>query len=461
MARDRGEKPVVHTKKHLARLERERRQTRILLYSFIGIVIIVLGLVIYGYLDVTVFQLRQPVAKVGDTTITTAEFQARVRLERTRLLNIYMQYSQLSQLGLDVTSQLQQIQNTLNDSTTLGQNVLDQMINEEIIRQEAAKRGITISQQELEEAIQAAYRYYPNGTPTPTVTPTEITYPTLSPASLALVTATPLYTATPTLTATLEPTATPTLAAEITPSGDLTATPTLEPTATPTPTPTETPTTTPTEGPTATPLPTATPYTLEGFQAEYTKSLEQITKSGLTEAQYRQLFETSLLRDKLMEMITADVPREQEQIWARHILVADEATAKLVLERLKKGDDFAKLATELSQDPSSASKGGDLGWFGRGVMVQPFEEAAFNLKNIGDISEPVHTQFGWHIIQLIARQMRPLTADEYAQAKDKAFQDWLTKARDEYKVQTFDYWKERVPAEPNFNTLATQAATGQ
>jgi parvulin-like peptidyl-prolyl isomerase len=461
MARDRGEKPVVHTKKHLARLERERRQTRILLYSFIGIVILVLGLVIYGYLDMTVFQLRQPVAKVGDTTITTAEFQARVRLERTRLLNIYMQYSQLSQLGLDVTSQLQQIQNTLNDSTTLGQNVLDQMINEEIIRQEAAKRGITISQQELEEAIQAAYRYYPNGTPTPTVTPTEITYPTLSPASLALVTATPLYTATPTLAATLEPTATPTLAAETTPSAELTATATLEPTATFTPAPSETPTALPTEGPTATPFPTATPYTLEGFQSEYTKSLEQITKSGLTEAQYRQLFETSLLRDKLMEMITADVPREQEQIWARHILVADEATAKLVLERLKKGDDFAKLATELSQDPGSASKGGDLGWFGRGVMVQPFEEAAFNLKNIGDISEPVQTQFGWHIIQLIARQMRPLTADEYAQAKDKAFQDWLTKARDEYKVQTFDYWKERVPAEPNFNTLATQAATGQ
>ncbi|MGC8856280.1 MAG: peptidylprolyl isomerase [Anaerolineae bacterium] len=461
MARDRGEKPVVHTKKHLARLERERRQTRILLYSFIGIVIIVLGLIIYGYLDMTVFQLRQPVAKVGDTVLTTAEFQARVRLERTRLLNIYMQYSQLSQLGLDVTNQLQQIQNTLNNSTTLGQNVLDQMINEEIIRQEAAKRGITVSQQELDEAIQAAYRYYPNGTPTPTVTPTEITYPTLSPASLALITATPLYTATPTLTATFEPTATPILATQTTPSTDLTVTPTLEPTATFTPAPSETPTATPTEGPTATPFPTATPYTLEGFQADYTKSLEQITKSGLTEAQYRQLFETSLLRDKLMEIITADVPHEQEQIWARHILVADEATAKLVLERLKKGEDFAKLATELSQDPGSAPKGGDLGWFGRGVMVKPFEEAAFNLKNIGDISEPVQTQFGWHIIQLIARQMRPLTADEYTQARDKAFQDWLTQARDEYKVQIFDYWKERVPAEPNFNTLATQAATGK
>jgi parvulin-like peptidyl-prolyl isomerase len=461
MARDRGEKPVVHTKKHLARLERERRQTRILLYSFIGIVIIVLGLVIYGYLDMTVFQLRQPVAKIGDTVITTGEFQARVRLERTRLLNVYMQYSQLSKLGLDVTTQLQQIQNTLNDNTTLGQNVLDQMINEEIIRQEAAKRGITVSDQELEEAIQAAYRYYPNGTPTPTITPTEITYPTLSPASLTLVTATPLYTATPTLTATLEPTATPTLATETTPSADVTATATLEPTATPTAAPTETPTVTPTEGPTATPFPTATPYTLEGFQAEYTKSLEQITKSGLTEAQYRLLFKTSLLRDKLMEIITANVPREEEQIWARHILVADEATAKLVLERLKKGDDFAKLAAELSQDSGTASKGGDLGWFGRGRMVQPFEEAAFNLKNIGDISEPVQTQFGWHIIQLIARQMRPLTADEYAQAKDKAFQDWLTQARQEYKVQTFDTWKEHVPSEPNFDTLATQAAGGQ
>ena len=71
MADNRGEKPVVHTKKHIARLERERRQTRLILFSFIGILVIAVGLLLYGYLDISYFQLQKPVAKVGDVTITS------------------------------------------------------------------------------------------------------------------------------------------------------------------------------------------------------------------------------------------------------------------------------------------------------------------------------------------------------------------------------------------------------
>jgi len=69
-----------------------------------------------------------------------------------------------------------------------------------------------------------------------------------------------------------------------------------------------------------------------------------------------------------------------------------------VLERLKKGESFANLARELSVDRGSGKKGGDLGLFGRGVMVKPFEEAAFKL-NKGEISQPVKTEFGYHIIK--------------------------------------------------------------
>ena len=87
------------------------------------------------------------------------------------------------------------------------------------------------------------------------------------------------------------------------------------------------------------------------------------------------------------------------EIRASHILVETEEKAKKLLEEIKSGKDFADIAKEVSLCPSGRD-GGDLGFFKKGVMVKPFEDAAFALKEIGDISEPVQTQFGWHIIQL-------------------------------------------------------------
>ena len=86
------------------------------------------------------------------------------------------------------------------------------------------------------------------------------------------------------------------------------------------------------------------------------------------------------------------------KIRASHILVKTEEEAKKVLEEIKNGADFAKLASEHSMCPSGRD-GGDLRFFGRGMMVKPFEEAAFALKK-GEVSEPVETQFGWHLIKL-------------------------------------------------------------
>ena len=86
-----------------------------------------------------------------------------------------------------------------------------------------------------------------------------------------------------------------------------------------------------------------------------------------------------------------------DKIRCAHILVEKFAEAQQVLERLKKGEDFAKLATEKSICPSR-KKGGDLGWFGHGMMVRPFEQAAFALQK-GQISDIVKSEFGYHIIK--------------------------------------------------------------
>jgi peptidyl-prolyl cis-trans isomerase C len=86
------------------------------------------------------------------------------------------------------------------------------------------------------------------------------------------------------------------------------------------------------------------------------------------------------------------------KIKCSHILVQKQSEALAVLERLKKGESFSNLAKELSIDKGSGKRGGDLGYFGRGMMVKPFEDTAFKLEK-GQMSEPVKTEFGYHIIK--------------------------------------------------------------
>ena len=435
MANPREEKPVLHTKKHLARLDRERRQTNIILFTFIGLLVIVAGLIGYAILYNTYFQAREPVAKVGTVNITVSEWQARVRLQTQTLQNQYAMYQQYSQMfGMDFSQQLQQIQSQLSDSTSLGQSVLNQMIDEELIRQEAAKRGITASKSEIDAAVQSSFNFFPNGSPTPTITPTNVNFPTLSPQTLALVTITP----TPTLF--LTPTSTPTNNPS---ASSLTTTPAVP--ATPTGTP----------GPTETPFPTATPYTLQGFQQTYQNSVTSYAKLGITADQVRALYEVNILRQKLMDVITANTPHSQDEVWARHILVADEATANAVRQRLINGEDFVKVAAEVSTDTGTKDKGGDLGWFARGTMVPEFDAAAFTLK-VGEISQPVNSQFGYHIIQVLAHTTVPLDASAYQQAQQTAFNDWLTKARIDYKVVTYNNWQNLVPTQSAASTITPQ-----
>ena len=460
MPNESGKNPVLH-KKHVARLQRERQQSRLILYVFIGILAAVVLLLGYGYLDIKYFQLQRPVAKVGETEILASQFEARVRLQRQQLLMQYSQYSQYAQVfGMDVTAQLQQIQTSLDSSEALGQNILDQLVNEELIRQEANKRGIVVSDAELNQKMQDAFGYFPNGSPTPSVTPTEFTMPEAPAEAFEIVTKTPSPSATPEMTTTPEFTATAeVLATDLTTTGTPAATATVEPSATPSAAPTAT--LEPTSEVTSTPEPTATPYTLQGFQTELDDAAQRMVKLGFKAEDYSSLFEAQLLQEKLLEAITGDVSRTQEQVWARHILVQDETLAISIIEKLKNGDDFAALAKEFSED-GSAANGGDLGWFGSGAMVAEFETAAFALEKSGDFTlVPVKSEFGVHIIELIAKQNRPLTPEQYDAAKTKAFQDWLTAARDEYGVEIFDFWKGHVPSEPNFITIATESAIEQ
>jgi parvulin-like peptidyl-prolyl isomerase len=418
------------TKKHLARLDRERRQTRYITLVAAVILVLVVGLVGYGILDQTVLLAQKPVAKVGTETIRLGEFQTQAKFARQQLVNQYMSTMQLAQMfGSDPNNQqyfqqsLDQITAQLDDPNTLGTNTLDSLITERIVRQEAAKRGITVTREELETSMQEQFDFFPNGTPTPTITPTVIATSTLSPTQMAL----------------LPPTAVPT------------DTPTPEQTATATTVPTETPTLDPTAaataGPSPTPSATATPYTREGYEQRVKEAVDSLEPIGFTRRDMEHLIESRLYYDKVRDVITADLKQEDEQVWARHILVADEAAAQAVLDRLNNGESFAALAAELSTDTSNKDQGGDLGWFGRGRMVAEFEEAAFAL-GVGEISQPVQTSFGYHIIQVLGHEVMPLTNTDFLQLKETKFSEWLDEIKAGDTIQRFDIWQNYVPTEP-------------
>lgn len=104
--------------------------------------------------------------------------------------------------------------------------------------------------------------------------------------------------------------------------------------------------------------------------------------------------------------------KPDEEVQARHILVDSEDKAKEIAEKVRGGADFVALAKENSKDPGSKDDGGMLGYFSRGQMVPQFEDAAFALKK-GDVSQPVKSQFGWHVIKLEDRRQKKLpTFDE-------------------------------------------------
>jgi peptidyl-prolyl cis-trans isomerase C len=133
---------------------------------------------------------------------------------------------------------------------------------------------------------------------------------------------------------------------------------------------------------------------------------------------------------------------QEQEVRARHILVETEDEAKAVQSQIKSGADFAELAKQKSKDPG-ASEGGDLGYFGKEQMVPEFANAAFKLEN-GQVSEPVKSQFGWHIIKVEDKRQKQVP--EFDKVKDqietyvvrKAQSDAVAKLREGAKVERLD-----------------------
>ncbi|MBN9043736.1 MAG: peptidylprolyl isomerase [Rhizobiales bacterium 62-47] len=161
------------------------------------------------------------------------------------------------------------------------------------------------------------------------------------------------------------------------------------------------------------------------------------------------------LTDDAMKKVYDDAAKQitgEQEVHARHILVPTEDEAKAIKAELDKGADFAKLAKEKSKDPG-ASDGGDLGFFTKEQMVPEFSAVAFSLEP-GKISDPVKTQFGWHIIKVEEKRNRK--APDFAQVKPqieqyvtrKAQSEYVAKLRETAKVERLDQPAPAAPAAP-------------
>ncbi|MCJ7513537.1 MAG: peptidylprolyl isomerase [Anaerolineales bacterium] len=351
-------------KKHLAREQRERRVRRWLVAGLAVTLTLIFGLLLFGWYDQAVLAPSQPLATVNGQEISARQVESRLRL---LLL-------------------------TGGEAATAADTALNQVIEDRLIEAEFEGRGLSVSEAEVQQSLEQAFGYFPQGTPTPRPSPTP------DPTELAL--------------AALASTATPAAGASASPA------------------------------PTAISLPTPTPFTQEAYRA----ALRQYLKTaGISEADLRDVLRASLVRANLQEALRAEVPREQEQTHARHILVKTEPEAQIVLKRLKDGESWEALAAELSLDEANKDQGGDLGWFGRNAMTPAFEEAAFAGK-VGAVVGPVQTPFGWHLIDIQDRQVRTLDEFEYQLAGSSAFRAWLDTRRTEAVLDIADDWGERLLA---------------
>ncbi|MDR0139490.1 peptidylprolyl isomerase [Metabacillus idriensis] len=186
--------------------------------------------------------------------------------------------------------------------------------------------------------------------------------------------------------------------------------------------------------------------------------IQQLETSGGTAQDVKKDLETNLKIEKLLEpeiKISEDEMKtyfdenkesfaEPEQVKASHILVEDAAKAKEVKEKLDGGADFTELAKEYSTDKSNSEKGGDLGYFAKGEMVAEFEEVAFAMKE-GEISDPVKTEFGYHIIKFADKKAAADAVFEdkkeeiketlFDQKMQTAYTAWLQEKKEEYDIK--------------------------
>ena len=388
----------------LTRAEKDRIKARLAvltLSSVIALVVLVIGGTL---LWDRVYTAQRPVLRIDGRPVTLQAYTNLLTFHRNRL---QLQMAELNQMmgqgGADspfaqlAQQQMQQVQSQLSSIETA---LPEEIVNEHLIRAEAAKRGLTAPPDEVDTQLKQLIGYQdPSAVPTP------------------------------------EATSAATPSAEANPAADVQLTTT----------------------PRATPAPTRTPSRADRRSGTFDSKLKDYRRVvGVSESVIRSQIEYDILRRKVVDEIGKNAPKVADQVHARHILVADEGVASSIVERLKNGESFEAIAAEVSLDTSNNEEGGDLGWFGHGQMVGEFETAAFQLQP-GQISAPIKTQFGWHVIRVDERDPnRVLEGQALEQAKGAEVNKWLEQEKNNHRIerllnQDMADWASRHLGRPTFS----------
>ena len=364
------------------------------------------------------------VASVNGETVTVGEFRDRARLERA-LLNDQLNsaIAAISQIyGQDQVTNIITGQepyatwwNEMNVPDQLGNRVLNEMIDDELVRQEASARGISVTDEQVDQKINDFFGYDPNAalgdatpSPTPTTSPTPFVSPTPSPA----------------------PTQTPT--------------PAQSPTPSPSPFPSATPSGTPDAAQRA-----------ETFNTQRNDYFGQVRRlTGLSDDYIRGYFAQLALRENLAADLAGDT-NTGLYVNARHILVDSVEQAEDVLQALENGESFAALAQNLSTDTGSGARGGELDWAAVSRYVEPFADAVRDAE-IGAYVGPVQSEFGYHIIQVRAREERELEGTELETERESQLAQHIEALRESEStnVEISDIWTDYVPNTPQFTLIS-------
>jgi len=325
-------------RRHASRRRREQKMQRWIYIGIGAVLALVLLLIGIGLLNEYVLKPNKPVATVNGEKIAQDAFRRRLRFEQDNLVSQINQYLQFGEQFANggpnpFLSTIQPMYNELADPGTFAYTVLDRMIEDVVVNQEAKKYDVTISDEELQTEIEKQFGYDRE--------------------------------------------------AEQSPASD-------------------------------TMTNTAPAMTEDEFNQRYNEYVQNMADKGsLTEQEFRDLFKTYMLRNKLAETVPLEFDKTDEAVKVSYILIKPEPEVPLVkreADALKKimdarkrivddGEDFAEVAKEVSEDPGSAPNGGDLGCFTKDQMVPEFADAAFSLEK-GEVSQPVKTDFGYHLIQV-------------------------------------------------------------
>jgi foldase protein PrsA len=388
------------TRKHLARAQRDRILSRWLLVGTIVVAVAVVGLIFYAFIGYPLINMRQPILSVDGEALARSTFVSRVRLLQVSTFN-ELQYmesilpflSEDPNLTNSYQQRIEQLSAELSNPGLQGQQIMQNLIRELIIRQEANARGIFVTSDEVNTLVaEQGFEYYVNGTPTPQPSPTVDTMESSIPTTTVL--------------------------AEGTPTASVT------------------------------PGPTATAYTEDIYLERYDEQIASFKRLSILEADYLMYYESSIYYERLMEALKVDLPTEADHVWLRHIQVSTLDEAEDVLQRLEDGEAWEDLAAELTLDEFTQFFGGDLGWMAENELANQFGSdfsTAVFAAEIDEVLEPLETDLGWHIVQVLDRENRTLDDTVYEQRLQDTLEQVIADRIEQAEIVVDENWADFIP----------------